>query len=165
MMKTLYYHQFKLVGHTYFLAATAKGLAFVGSADGDLKELSDFYLDVQLIEDEARLTKIATELEAYLSGKLEKFDVKLDISGTAFQESVWEALEQIPYGQTRNYTQIAEEINKPKAVRAVGSAIGKNPVLMVIPCHRVVTKTGKIGQYRGGVVMKESLLSLEGHLK
>ena len=91
--------------------------------------------------------------------------MKLDISGTAFQESVWEALEQIPYGQTRNYTQIAEEINKPKAVRAVGSAIGKNPVLMVIPCHRVVTKTGKIGQYRGGVVMKESLLSLEGHLK
>ena len=63
------------------------------------------------------------------------------------------------------FTQIAEEINKPKAVRAVGSAIGKNPVLMVIPCHRVVTKTGKIGQYRGGVVMKENLLSLEGHLK
>lgn len=164
-MKTLYYHQFKLVGHTYLLAATAKGLAFVGSADKDLKELSDFYPEVQLIDDESKLTKIATELKAYLAGKLEKFDVELDVSGTAFQESVWKALERIPYGQTRNYTQIAEEIHKPKAVRAVGSAIGKNPVLMVIPCHRVITKAGKVGQYRGGAVMKEHLLNLESHLK
>ena len=93
------------------------------------------------------------------------FDLKLDISGTAFQESVWKALKQIPYGQTKSYTQIAEEINNPKAVRAVGSAIGRNPVLMVIPCHRVVTKTGTVSQYRGGVTMKENLLSLEGHLK
>lgn len=164
-MKTLYYHQFMILGHTYLLATTAKGLAFVGSADGDLEELSDFYPNVQLIDDESKLSKAATELEAYLSGETKTFDLKLDISGTAFQESVWKALKQIPYGQTKSYTQIAEEINNPKAVRAVGSAVGKNPVLMVIPCHRVVTKAGTVSQYRGGVTMKENLLSLEGHLK
>lgn len=164
-MQTLYYHQFMIKGHTYILAATTKGLAFVGSVDGNLSEINDFFEEVELIDNESKLQKAAEELSKYLSNQSETFDLKLDVTGTSFQEAVWQALEKIPYGEVRSYTQIAEEVGKPKAVRAVGSAIGKNPVLMVIPCHRVVTKDGKIGQYRGGTAMKKDLLTLEGHLK
>ncbi len=163
-MKKLYYHQFTILKQPYLLAATSTGLAFVGSSD-DLSELSKFYPDASLIDDESKLRTSRNELEDYLSGKIKTFDLELDISGRAFQKKVWQALRQIPYGQTKSYTQIAEEIHEPKAVRAVGSAIGKNPVLMVVPCHRVVTKAGKVGQYRGGVEMKRKLLKLEGHLK
>ena len=124
-MQTLYYHQFMIKGHTYILAATTKGLAFVGSVDGNLSEINDFFEEVELIDNESKLQKAAEELSKYLSNQSETFDLKLDVTGTSFQESVWQALEKIPYGEVRSYTQIAEEVGKPKAVRAVGSAIGK----------------------------------------
>ncbi|MDM8102298.1 methylated-DNA--[protein]-cysteine S-methyltransferase [Oceanobacillus oncorhynchi] len=85
----------------------------------------------------------------------------MDLKGTAFQESVWEALQHIPYGETVSYMNIAEKIEKPKAVRAVGAAIGANPVMILVPCHRVIAKDGKLTGFRGGIPMKESLLELE----
>ena len=160
-MKELYYHKFDLAKHTYILAATEKGLAFVGSMDQSIDELEAFYPQVSLVDDIASVEKYFRQISEYLNGQRKNFSIKLDISGTDFQEAVWQQLQKIPYGEVKNYTQIAEAIGQPKAYRAVGSAIGKNPVLMVIPCHRVVTKEGNLGGYRGGLKMKQELLALE----
>ena len=85
----------------------------------------------------------------------------LDLYGTKFQKSVWTELQKIPFGETSTYSDIAEKINKPSAFRAVGSAIGANPVMIVIPCHRVIGKSGKLTGFRGGLLMKQKLLALE----
>ena len=85
----------------------------------------------------------------------------MDLHGTPFQQSVWKALQEIPYGQTVSYSDIAERIEKPNAVRAVGTAIGANPVLIIVPCHRVIAKSGKLSGFRAGLEMKEQLLGLE----
>ena len=85
----------------------------------------------------------------------------IDLHGTPFQQIVWKALQEIPYGQTVSYSDIAERIEKPNAVRAVGTAIGANPVLIIVPCHRVIAKSGKLGGFRAGLEMKEQLLELE----
>ena len=96
-----------------------------------------------------------------MKGKEQTFTVSFDYKGTAFQLAVWNALCEIPYGQTTSYSDIANSINKPTAVRAVGAAIGANPVLITVPCHRVVGKNGSLTGYRGGLEMKTQLLDLE----
>src|SRR5690606_30640320 len=89
------------------------------------------------------------------------FTMPMDPRGTPFQLKVWEALGRIPYGETRSYTDISEQIGKPSAVRAVGTAIGANPLLIAVPCHRVVAKDGSLTGYRGGLEMKAKLLQFE----
>ena len=101
------------------------------------------------------------ELAAYLHGELTNFTVPIDLSATPLQIEVFHALKTIPYGETRTYTEIAELINRPKAVRAVGTTIGRNPLLFIITCHRVIGKNGNLTGYSGGIGMKESLLKLE----
>ncbi|WP_334328712.1 methylated-DNA--[protein]-cysteine S-methyltransferase [Companilactobacillus sp. HBUAS59699] len=161
-MKELYYQIIRFENHTYIVAATKSGLAYVGLRDETLDDMSKFYPRARFIQDDERTNNYAREVKEYLAGDRTDFDLKIDISGTAFQESVWHAVAQIPYGQVSNYTKIAEKINRPKAVRAVGTAIGRNPVPLVIPCHRVLAKNGSLGGYRGGLVMKKDLLHLEG---
>lgn len=102
----------------------------------------------------------AGQLEEYFRKKRQEFSIALAPQGTPFQQRVWEALAQIPYGQTRTYGQIAAEIGKPRACRAVGTAIGKNPLLILIPCHRVVS-VGGLGGFSAGLDAKRSLLALE----
>lgn len=160
-MKTINYRFFKIQGHRYLLGASTEGLSFVGSRDEDVTELNDFYPHTDLVATKTGLEEYRDQLAEYLSGQRSEFTIKTDISGTSFQESVWHELQKIPYGDTTNYTKIAEAIGHPKAVRAVGTAIGKNPLLMVIPCHRVLTKDNKLGGYRGGMAMKRDLLLLE----
>jgi len=147
------------------VAATPVGLCFVGSQGGSLEELEDWARarlpDGELVRDEEKVRPCASELADYLNGKRERFTLPVDLRGTGFQLAVWEALGDIPYGQTRSYSDIAERIRKPSAVRAVGSAIGANPVLITIPCHRVVGKNGALTGYRGGLEMKTKLLRLE----
>ncbi|KRO00613.1 methylated DNA-protein cysteine methyltransferase [Companilactobacillus kimchiensis] len=143
------------------MGATSNGLAFVGSQDGDVTELKQFYPEAVLVDSKAQVNDYRVQLEEYLQGVRKEFTIKQDITGTSFQEAVWQQVAQIPYGQVSNYTKIAQAINRPQAIRAVGTAIGKNPLLMVIPCHRVLTKTGKLGGYRGGLQMKQTLLNLE----
>lgn len=160
-MEKIYYHVFTMQGHNYLIGATDKGLAFVGSWDQGLSELKQFYPKA-VLEDNAKLiAEYQIQLEEYLNGVRKEFTLKIDISGTPFQTEVWQELQKIPYGTVSNYTQIAQNINRPKAIRAVGTAVGKNPLLIVIPCHRVLTKTGELGGYRGGLEMKQALLSLE----
>lgn len=101
------------------------------------------------------------QLDAYFAGQLQDFDLPLEPSGTAFQKQVWRALRQIPYGQTTSYKAIAEAVGAPRAVRAVGSANGRNPLPVVVPCHRVVGANGKLTGYSGGLGRKEWLLAHE----
>lgn len=104
------------------------------------------------------------ELERYFAGNLRQFTVPIAFTyGTPFQQAVWRALLQIPYGETRTYAQIAEAVGRPKAVRAVGSANNRNPILFIVPCHRVIGANGNLVGYAYGVEMKRELLRLEMH--
>ena len=107
------------------------------------------------------IKKTKKELVEYLEGKRKRFDIPVQTKGTPFQEKVWNALKQIPYGQTKSYQEIAILIGNPKAVRAVGMANHRNPVGILIPCHRVIGKNGKLVGYAGGLSKKEALLKLE----
>lgn len=113
-------------------------------------------------KEETSIVKSAyRQIEDYLSGKRKSFDLPLKPEGTEFQRLVWAALLDIPHGQTRSYQEVAEKIGRPKAYRAVGLANNKNPLPIVIPCHRVIGKDGKMVGYAGGLDIKEKLLSVE----
>ena len=117
------------------------------------------------IEQETPLIKEAyRQLSEYLKGERKGFDLPLLIKGTTFQQQVWKALLEIPYGETRSYKQIAVAIGNPKAVRAVGMANNRNPLLIVVPCHRVIGANGKLVGYGAGIEKKEFLLRLEKSL-
>lgn len=148
------------------LAATAKGLCYVGSPDRQLEELEAWAArrlpGRPLIYDAEKLRVYEEALAEYGKGARRQLNVPVDLQGTAFQRKVWDALVQIPYGQTCSYADIAVRIGKPTAVRAVGAAIGANPVMIAVPCHRVIGKNGALTGFRGGLEMKQILLKLEG---
>lgn len=101
------------------------------------------------------------QLEAYLSGTLQTFDLPIAPAGTDFQQRVWEALRQIPFGSTQSYADIAKNIGSPSASRAVGTACGRNPILIITPCHRVIGKSGKLTGFAAGLDVKTTLLQIE----
>jgi len=107
------------------------------------------------------LSQAARELEEYFNGRRERFGVPLEIDGTPFQKRVWNQLLQIPYGTTYSYRELATLIQNEKAIRAVGTANGKNALCIVVPCHRVIASDGSLGGYSGGLERKASLLQLE----
>ncbi|MDR0850569.1 MAG: methylated-DNA--[protein]-cysteine S-methyltransferase [Christensenellaceae bacterium] len=123
-------------------------LYFGLSKEGELKRTS-------LID------KAAIQIEEYLDGKRKDFDLPISLEGTSFQKRVWTELQKIPYGKTMTYSQIASAIGSPKAVRAVGGANNKNPISIIIPCHRVIGSDGSLTGYAGGLKIKEKLLQLE----
>ena len=122
---------------------------------------------IALTEREARETSdpvicaCVSQLQAYFAGELTTFSVPVEPEGTAFQGKVWQALQSIPYGKTASYAEVAARIGNPKASRAVGQANHVNPLLIVIPCHRVICSDGSIGGYGGGLAVKQYLLALE----
>lgn len=152
-----------------YIAATEQGLCFVGSLHQSLNELNDWavcrFRNVVLIENNDILQRYANEIIEFLEGERQKFSLPMDFHGTQFQLEVWNVLNNIQYGETKTYKDIADMINNPKAVRAVGSAIGKNPLLIMIPCHRVIGKNGTLTGYRGGLDMKKMLLKIEQNHK
>ena len=107
------------------------------------------------------IKKASAQIEEYLKGKRKKFSLPLSMHGTEFQMDVWRALQTIPYGETRSYKQIAELVNRPKAVRAVGMANHRNPISIIVPCHRVIGHNGSLTGYGGGLPLKKYLLELE----
>lgn len=109
----------------------------------------------------ALIKEIKTQLNEYFSGKRKVFNIKLNPKGTAFQKKVWEKLRKIPYGETKSYSEIATALGNQNAQRAVGSACNKNHILIIIPCHRVISKNGNIGGFEYGSKVKEKLLNLE----
>ncbi len=108
------------------------------------------------------LRQAQQELQEYFAGQRRTFTVKLDPSGTQFQNKVWNALRTIPFGETRSYGQIADQIGSRKAVRAVGAANGRNPLPIIVPCHRVIGADGTLTGFAGGLAIKARLLALEG---
>ena len=146
------------------VAATDKGIcriAFGDEADALVDDLRRTLANAQLIEDPARIGPFFAQIDAYLNGKLETFDLPLDVAATGFRQRVWDALRRIPYGETRSYTQIAEALGAPRAVRAVAGACASNPVALANPCHRVVQKGGALAGYRWGLPRKAALLDAE----
>ena len=111
--------------------------------------------------DNPLLRRAQKELEEYFAGSRKNFDLPLAPIGTPFQQKVWQALQQIPYGQTQSYKDIAKKINNAKAYRAVGMANNKNPLVILIPCHRVIGCNGKLVGFAGGLGLKQKLLDLE----
>jgi methylated-DNA-[protein]-cysteine S-methyltransferase len=142
------------------LIASQKGLAAILWPNDDPKRVR---LDATA-EDREHPILIETErqLRAYFTGELQRFTVPLDFQGTPFQSSVWQALLLIPFGETRTYRHIAEQIGKPTAFRAVGAANGKNPISIIAPCHRVIGSDGSLTGFAGGLDAKHFLLRLEG---
>src|ERR1700729_1373646 len=117
----------------------------------------------ELVENKKHPVLLETErqLREYFAGKRKKFSVALDMRGTRFQKDVWEALLAIPFGETRSYGQLAKQLGNPRASRAVGAANGKNPVSIIVPCHRVIGSSGKLTGFAGGLGTKAHLLGLE----
>ncbi|KAF1029175.1 MAG: Bifunctional transcriptional activator/DNA repair enzyme Ada [Burkholderia plantarii] len=149
---------------TVLVAATSRGICHVafGDAEASLVEaLRTAFERAECVASPERLAPFLTQIDAYLRGTREQIDLPLDIRPTAFQQRVWAALQRIPYGQTRSYTQIAEAIGSPRAVRAVANACASNPVALAIPCHRVVHKDGALTGYRWGTPRKAALLAAE----
>lgn len=103
----------------------------------------------------------ADQLRAYFAGRLADFDLELQLAGTEFQRRVWAAVQSIPYGETRSYGEIAEQLGSPAACRAVGTGAGRNPIPIIVPCHRVIGSTGALTGYVGGIDCKRKLLDLE----
>jgi methylated-DNA-[protein]-cysteine S-methyltransferase len=150
------------------LARTRKGLVRVGlpnqDADGLLVDLAD-RVSPRVLEAPAELDEARRELELYFDGKLDRFDLPLDWRlSDGFQLKVQKAISRIPYGETHSYTEVATRAGNERAVRAAGTACGRNPIPLVVPCHRVLRSGGGLGGYGGGVPMKRGLLELEGIL-
>ncbi len=143
------------------LVASDEGLAAILWED-DRPGRVPVHLDV---EEDRHPVLLETErqLREYFAGRRTEFALALDVSGTAFQRAVWDALRAIPFGETRSYGDIAGQIGRPTAARAIGAASGRNPVSIVTPCHRVVGSSGGLTGFAGGLEAKARLLALEGH--
>ncbi|PIT78074.1 methylated-DNA--[protein]-cysteine S-methyltransferase [Limnohabitans sp. G3-2] len=146
------------------LACSDRGLCgvwFEGQRHGPEAQLVQGW---QSAPDHPLLQATAAQLSDYFAGRRTVFDLPLDLSrGTAFQQSVWQGLLAIAAGTHHSYGQLAARLNKPLAVRAVGAAVGRNPVSIIVPCHRVLGSTGQLTGYAGGLERKRALLQLEGH--
>jgi AraC family transcriptional regulator of adaptative response/methylated-DNA-[protein]-cysteine methyltransferase len=146
------------------IATTGRGICSVrfGESDATLvRELKRDFEAARIVHDDQGLQEIAKQVRQLLRAPAAAVNIPLDIQGTAFQQKVWESLRRIPRGETRSYSEIAESIGQPTAVRAVANACASNPVALVVPCHRVVQKNGSLAGYRWGVKRKAALLDRE----
>lgn len=141
------------------LVASDKGLvAILWEKDSPRRvRLSELHAD----EQDSVLVETKLQLGEYFAGKRKTFSIPLDMRGTPFQKDVWTALLAIPFGETRSYGQLAKQLGNPRASRAVGAANGRNPVSIIVPCHRVIGSSGKLTGFAGGLEAKANLLSLE----
>ncbi|MBH5320220.1 methylated-DNA--[protein]-cysteine S-methyltransferase [Paenibacillus sp. GSMTC-2017] len=162
---SIYWSLFEQDNWSLHIAATSTGLCFIGSNQESYDELSKWagtrFPGVKPIRNDEELKSYKSQLANYLAGNRSAFTAPSDLRGTTFQLEVWNALMTIPYGATSSYSEIATQIGRPSAVRAVGAAIGANPILIIVPCHRVIGKSGFLTGYRGGLEMKSTLLELE----
>lgn len=172
MSETIYWTELKSPVGPLVLLATDAGLCRIEFGDFALREeklrnwtRTWFTGDAQWVlvkpNEHIMISEAAGQLERYFAGGLEAFTVKLDMRGTPFQTKVWQALQDVPYGESRSYKHIAEAIGQPKAVRAVGGANNRNPVPLIVPCHRIIGAGGALVGYGGGLDTKTYLLALE----
>jgi len=146
----------------YLLISSQRGVVCVKPEDAPGTRLARWEReDLQLQDGGEYNDVLATQLDAYFAGELRQFNVPLDLRGTPFQLKVWKRLLDIPFGETRSYRQIAKILRRPRSSRPVGQAVGRNPVSIVIPCHRVIGSNGDLIGYGGGLPRKQALLELE----
>lgn len=146
---------------TVLIAGTERGLCSVKLGDGAEKLLAEEFSEAELMRDAKAMPEVKKRILEFLAGDAALAKIPLDIRGTVFQRKVWDQLRRIPAGETRSYGQIARAIGAPRAVRAVGSACGANPVALVIPCHRALRTDGTLGGYAWGLARKKKLLEIE----
>lgn len=155
-------------GRRLYLMATSEGLCRITWPGEDFEALTAWRdkhkPGAELREAPERLAGAVHQLEEYLRGERKRFELPLDLKGTDFQLAVWGALQRIPFGAAISYSELAERLGRPKAVRAAGAANGCNPLPLIVPCHRVIGKNGSLTGFRGGLSAKETLLRLEGAL-
>jgi methylated-DNA-[protein]-cysteine S-methyltransferase len=149
------------------IATTDQGICWIGFGNGNkllynLERWTKRWLNHEHLErNDQTLHRVMDQFSQYFEGKRNSFDLPVDLYGTPFQIRVWQSLLNIPYGQTRSYKDIALEIGIPKAVRAIGGANNRNPVPIIVPCHRVIGTNGALVGYGGGLEVKETLLNIE----
>jgi methylated-DNA-[protein]-cysteine S-methyltransferase len=165
----MYYQELKTPIGTLLVAASSRGICRIGFPSESAGHRADwFHRHFSVVPQrgvEGSLTRVMAQLNNYFEGQEEAFDVPLDLRGTPFQVRVWRQLLDIPYGATVSYGEVARAIGNPRASQAVGAAVGKNPVPIVVPCHRVIGHDGSLVGFGGGLPTKEKLLKLEGVLK
>lgn len=151
----------------YCTVKTELGEIYIAEEKGEIILLTFDKKEVKKMEESVSevLTEAKKQITEYFQGERKEFRLPLKLEGTDFQKRVWKALEEIPYGETRSYEEIAEAVHSPKAFRAVGNANNKNPISIILPCHRVIGKSGKLVGYGGGLDKKEYLLDLERKYK
>jgi methylated-DNA-[protein]-cysteine S-methyltransferase len=157
-METLFYSLTSSPVGPLFLAASTKGLVQLAFEDRVQKLNPDAIL---LRESKPAIAPYIEELDQYFAGERREFSIPLDLRGTEFQLACWHALLEIPYGETRSYRDIAQVIGHPQAYRAVGMSNNRNPVAIIVPCHRVIASSGSLCGYGGGLGTKRMLLDLE----
>ena len=146
----------------YTIVSSQRGVVCVEPEDEAETLLARWKQDGIQIQDGGEHNRtVAGEMDAYFSGRLYQFSIPLDSRGTSFQHQVWHLLRDIPYGETRSYGDLARALGRPTAARAEGSAVGSNPVSILVPCHRVIGSNGKLTGYAGGLYRKQALLDLE----
>lgn len=143
---------------TIVIEENGKAITKIYLANEDIDDLLVKRQETELLREAIK------QLNEYFSGSRNFFDLPLEPEGTEFQKKVWNALKEIPFGETRSYGEIAKKIGNEKAARAVGMANNKNPIMIVIPCHRVIGSNGKLVGYAGGLDIKEKLLNLEKNI-
>jgi len=158
-MEALYYTHYSSPMRNLVLAASERGLF---ALEFDRGQFTRKKLSAEWEESTQAMFPYTRELDEYFAGERKQFSFKLDLRGTYFQLQCWLALLEIPYGETRTYADIARAVGKPSAFRAVGLANNRNPIAIVIPCHRVIASDGTLCGYGGGLDLKEKLLALEG---
>jgi O-6-methylguanine DNA methyltransferase len=172
-MEVLHFTRFISSVGPLFLAATDQGLValeFDHRLPGQQtirpnpRDVRTEGKELRFVDSATRLQPYIAELEEYFAGKRREFSFPLDLRGTAFQLACWRALQRIPYGETRSYADIARAVGRPQGFRAVGMANNRNPIAIVVPCHRVIASDGSLCGYGGGLDIKRKLLELEGAL-
>jgi len=161
--ETMFFRRYDSPLGTYILVSSPRGVVSVATEEEASARLERWERSgIWIREGGKHSDAVADQLDAYFKGKLRQFNVPLDLRGIPFQLKVWRQLGDIPYGETRSYQQIAQAIGRSRATRAVGRAIGSNPVAIIVPCHRVIGTNGQLTGYAGGLHRKQALLELEG---
>ncbi|MEK6680127.1 MAG: methylated-DNA--[protein]-cysteine S-methyltransferase [Nitrospirota bacterium] len=163
MLVRLLYTSFNSPIGKIHLALTEKGLCEIGIRESEKRFIESLQMtyNIKPVKNAAAFKDIVKLLERYLNGERLKIDIPFDLKGTSFEKKVWKALLRIPYGRTKSYGEIAKEIGLPNGARAVGNACGKNPIPIIIPCHRVIAGNDGLGGYTGGIGIKKRLLRIE----
>jgi len=160
-METLYYSQMKSPIGQLWVAVSNKGLVMIEFEGREFPPVK-FDQDVNWVVSDEKTATVTKQLQQYFDGHRTEFTLPLDFhAGTEFQRQCWDLVAKIPYGETRSYQDLAKELKRPNASRAVGGANGSNPIPIVVPCHRVINSDGHLGGYGGGLDRKEQLLALE----